>query len=234
MSDIHALSGAYVTDALDDVERAAFERHLQQCEVCGAEVASLRDATAQISDSVAVPPPAALRERVLAQVAVTRPLPPTVRTTPVEPARRRTPRWAMLAAAAAVVAAVGGGVAVSQPWQDDSGRLTATEQVVQASDAQRASVTLDDGARATVVRSKQMNEAVLLTSGMPPAPSEHVYQVWFQNDAGQMVSAGLMPAGAHQVMLDGDARHAQAVGITVEPAGGSPQPTTEPLALIQL
>ena len=39
--DIHALSGAYAVDALDDVERAEFERHLASCAACREEVASL-------------------------------------------------------------------------------------------------------------------------------------------------------------------------------------------------
>ena len=43
MTDVHALSGAYAVDALDDIERAAFERHLAACAECRAEVASLRE-----------------------------------------------------------------------------------------------------------------------------------------------------------------------------------------------
>ena len=50
MSDIHALSGAYAVDALDDLERAGFERHLAGCAACRAEVASLREATAAMAD----------------------------------------------------------------------------------------------------------------------------------------------------------------------------------------
>ena len=69
-------------------------------------------------------------------------------------------------------------------------------------------------------------------SGVPPAPSGHVYQVWFQNSAGSMVSAGLMPAGKDQMLLAGDARTAQAVGVAVEPEGGSESPTTTPVALV--
>ena len=42
MSDIHALSGAYAVDALDDIERAQFERHLAECPACRSEVDSLR------------------------------------------------------------------------------------------------------------------------------------------------------------------------------------------------
>ena len=37
--DIHALCGAYAVDAVDDLERAAFDRHLADCEACAAEVA---------------------------------------------------------------------------------------------------------------------------------------------------------------------------------------------------
>ena len=47
-----------------------------------------------------------------------------------------------------------------------------------------------------------------------------------------MVPAGLMPPGEdNQMVLEGDATTATAVGITVEPEGGSDQPTTEPIAL---
>ena len=76
--DIHALSGAYAVDALDDVERAHFERHLAGCEACQAEVDSLRDATALLASTTATPPPPALRDSVLAQIANVRPLPPLV------------------------------------------------------------------------------------------------------------------------------------------------------------
>jgi len=35
-ADIHALSGAYALDAVDDIERAEFERHLAACPPCQA------------------------------------------------------------------------------------------------------------------------------------------------------------------------------------------------------
>ena len=78
MSDIHALVGAYAVDALDDVERAAFERHLAECAACRAEVDGLREAAAMIGGAAAAQPPAGLRERVLADIATVRPLPPPV------------------------------------------------------------------------------------------------------------------------------------------------------------
>ena len=51
MSDIHALSGAYAVDAVDDIERASFERHLASCPTCRAEVASLRETSALLADA---------------------------------------------------------------------------------------------------------------------------------------------------------------------------------------
>ena len=228
MSEIHALSGAYAVNALDDVERAAFERHLADCEVCAAEVAGLRETAAKLADAVATAPPPALRERILAQAATTRPLPPVVGP------RRRTPRRSFLvAAAAAAVIAVGGGVALTQPWNDEP-QLSASQQVMQAADTQQVSAPVQGGGQVTVYRSAKLHEAVLKADGMPPAPSGHVYQVWFQNSAGSMISAGLMPAGKDQMLLAGDARTAQAVGVTVEPEGGSESPTTTPVALVEL
>ena len=40
--------------------------------------------------------------------------------------------------------------------------------------------------------------------------------------------------GDNKVLLKGDATEATGVGITVEPAGGSPEPTSEPVALFDL
>ena len=56
MSDIHALSGAYAVDALDDIERAQFERHLAECAECRAEVDSLREAGGLLAEAVAADP----------------------------------------------------------------------------------------------------------------------------------------------------------------------------------
>jgi anti-sigma-K factor RskA len=229
MSDIHALSGAYAVNALDDVERAAFERHLADCEVCAAEVAGLREAAATMTHAVSVSPPPALRDRLMAQVATTRVLPPVT-----QPTRARPRRSFLVAAAAAAVIAVGGGVVATQPWTDDNGRMTASEQVLTAGDAHRVSGPVQGGGRVTVVRSDKLHEAVLLADGVPPAPSGRVYQVWFQNSEGRMVSAGLMPAGKDSMLLAGDPGTAQAVGITVEPRGGSESPTTTPVALVEL
>ncbi|MFC7495364.1 MULTISPECIES: anti-sigma factor [unclassified Nocardioides] len=229
MSDIHALSGAYAVDALDDIERASFERHLTDCPACRAEVAELREAAAMLSETTATQPPAGLRDRVLADAARVRPLPPE---TPPSVERPRHRRRSLLLAAAAAVVALGAGAAVvsQQPWEDAP--PTATQAVLDAADAASASIDFPDGSSATVTHSDSLGQAVIVTHDMAPPPDGKVYQVWLDQPGEGMVSAGLMPERADQtVLLEGDAATATGAGITVEPAGGSEEPTTEPIAL---
>jgi anti-sigma-K factor RskA len=235
MNDVHALSGAYAVDALDDLERAKFERHLSECVDCQEEVATLRETAALLGDTVAVTPPSSLRDSVLAGITTVRPLPPLV---PETAPGRSGRRFRGLVAAAAAVVAIGGGVAVVQPWDDDSStvQLTATERVLGARDAQRIVQGFEDGSQATVVVSRSVGRSVIIPDGMAAPPPGKVYQLWYQQPGEGMVSAGLLPddADSTAVLLEGDARKAKAVGITVEPDGGSPTPTTEPVALFSI
>jgi anti-sigma-K factor RskA len=231
MNDIHALSGAYAVDALDDLERARFEQHLAECETCRDEVASLREAATQLGAAVAVPPPPALRDRVLADISTVRPLPPLAgaTTAPAKRVRRRAP---LLAAAAAVLVAIGGGVAIEQPWHHETRQsVSLSDQVLQAHDATRQSVTIRGGT-ATLVRSKTLHRAVLVAEDLPSAPTGKTYELWLQDPSGTMVPAGLMPSAQNQnFLLTGDAARAIAAGLTIEPEGGSQQPHLPPVAL---
>lgn len=233
-SEIHALSGAYAVDALDDIERAQFERHLADCAECRAEVDSLREAAALLPETTSAVPSDALRERVLAGISTVRPLPPI---TVEAPARRRARfRPAALVAAAAAVIAVGAGAVVWQPWEDETSQapaLTAADRVLQAEDAERYVQEFPDGSKAVLTRSKSLNQAVIETSDMAPPPDGKVYELWLEHEGVGMVPAGLMPNEADAVMLlEGDPATAVGAGITVEPAGGSEEPTGETVALI--
>lgn len=242
-ASIHALSGAYAVDAVDDLERLRFEAHLAGCADCRAEVQGLRAAAALLAETTPVAPPPALRDRVLADISRVRPLPPEA----PEPAPAAGPvpgpsradagrrRWArLLAAAAAVLGVVGIGALATQPWEHGSQQapISVADRVLHAPDAQRVAARFPGGARATLVRSVALGRAVLVTRDMPPAPGGKVYELWLQDRAGTMKPAGLMPPGSDEtVVLDGNAASATAAGITVEPAGGSARPTTAPIAL---
>jgi anti-sigma-K factor RskA len=235
MSDLHKLTGAYAVDALDDLERARFERHLAECEDCRAEVAELRETAALLAETVATPPPAALRESVLAGISQVRPLAPAApAASPPTPAGRRA--WVPFLVAAALAIFAGLGAMIAQPWADDEvPQLTAAEQVLQAPDAEEVFLDLGEAGRATVTRSKAEDRAVITTEDMVAAPDGKAYELWLMSPEEEFVPAGLMPDAADQtVVLDGAAADAIAVGITVEPNGGSEQPTSEPIAVFDL
>lgn len=244
MNDLHGLTGAYVVDALDDLERARFESHLAQCPDCRLEVEELRETAALLAETTAVAPPPSLRDRVLADIGQVRPLPPVV--TPIaspagapvaSPGEHRSQRsWLPMLVAASVLAVLGIGGAVVQPWADDATQvqLSATEQVMRADDATRHRVLLTDGgfADAYIVRSASAGKAVLVTGEMAAPPRGKVYELWLQHEDGTMAPAGLMAEGSsQQILFKGDAGAAVGAGITIEPAGGSEAPTSDPIAL---
>lgn len=252
MTEDHALSGAYAVDALDDTERARFEAHLRHCAECRDEVDGLREAAAQLETGTVSPPPA-IREAVLAGIQGIRPLPPIVHEDDDaegrdELAARRSRRSAtslaarlplLVAAAAVLIAGVAG--VVLKPWADentDQGappQLTVAERVLKDPQATRVEKDFPDGAHATIVRSLDEGRAVIRTENMRGAPDGRDYQLWLQTPAGEMEPAGLMPDLRNAtVLLEGDATRATAVGITVEPDGGSDRPTSEPIAVFTL
>ncbi|MFJ4774702.1 anti-sigma factor domain-containing protein [Streptomyces uncialis] len=149
-------------------------------------------------------------------------------------------RWVL--AVCLAVAAVLGGTTVWQHQEaerardqarSESGRLERLTGVLTAPDARTRSAAFPDGARGTVVASRARDKAVFIGAGMPRPPAGKVYQLWY-DDGGTMRSAGLMePArGDQAVLLDGPLGGASGVGITVEPAGGSPGPTSDPVGLV--
>jgi anti-sigma-K factor RskA len=239
--DVHALSGAYALDALEPEERMRFEEHLGRCSACRAEVAGLHETTALLAGTTEVAPPPSLRDSVLAGIEGVRPLPPLTRDQEPASAPERRRRWfpaagtPLLMAAAVLAILVAAGAALWQPWQEDARTPTAAERVLQAEDARRTTVELPREATGTVVLSRSEGRAVLVAEGLPPAPEGKVYELWLQTPTGDLRPAGLLPDRADAtVLLEGDASRATGFGITVEPDGGSEQPTTAPIAFVAL
>jgi anti-sigma-K factor RskA len=110
--------------------------------------------------------------------------------------------------------------------------------VLSAADARIASAATSAGGTATVVASRRDGTMVFTSTGLPLLPPSSVYELWFIGSAG-IRPAGLVPtpdpSGAAAVLvlatgLAGD----DAVGVTVEPAGGTDAPTTTPIVVLTL
>jgi len=191
---LHVLAGAYALDALDAAERARFERHLATCRTCPDEVRGFAATATELGLAAAVPPPPALKGRVLADVAA-------------------------LEGARAVDAEIAG--------------------LLSAPDALVASAATSAGGTATVVASRRAAAMVFTSVGLPVLPPTSVYELWFIG-AGGARPAGLVPAappgtgqGTPPVLAAG-LSGGDAVGVTVEPVGGSAAPTTPPIVVLTL
>jgi anti-sigma-K factor RskA len=244
MTDIHALAGAYALDAVDDLERTAFERHLRECETCAADLAELRETTARLADGTWSAPPPRLREQVLAQVSRTRQLPPGRPPRPRAAAAGARPvrRW-LVAAAAAVVLVAGAGVAgyvlqeqrvrdAEQTAEQAEQRAAEIQALLAAPDARLRGGAVTGGGRLTVVTSASLDTGMVLLAGARPPGADQAYQLWLIDDAGP-VSAGVLPAGtAGDTVLVPAVGDAEQVGLTLEPAGGSTTPTEPILAAV--
>ncbi|MFG2622581.1 anti-sigma factor [Streptomyces sp. NPDC048507] len=242
-SDAHTLAAAYALGALEDGERKDFDAHIRTCEACRQEAAEFEATAARLAAAVAQPPPPAVKAQVMAAIEGVRQLPPRIPSAASAPVlggllrRRALP----LALAASVVAAMLGGVAV---WQERTGRdlqqqarqaqqrLDEVSTVLAAPDARTAHGRTANGAVTTVVASARQNKAVFTAGGLPAPGAGKTYQLWLDHD-GTMRPAGFIDHDG-TVVLTGNPADAGAVGLTLEPTGGSPRPTTAPLILLAL
>ena len=236
-TDIHTLAGAYALDAVDDIERAAFARHLAACESCAQEIAELRETVARLSsDTVEVPPPS-LKPAVLTAITRTRQLPPGHATEPASGGRNRWRTWTASAAAAIVLVAGGlaGGYAIERHRSapDRAAAAAAEAQtkrinaVLAAPDAKLVAQTLPAGGTVTVVVSDRLNQGVAILNDMPELPAGKTYQLWVMHGT-NATSVGVMADGSRAGYVPfGDVRGpATQFGVTQEISGGSTTPHT--------
>jgi anti-sigma-K factor RskA len=109
-------------------------------------------------------------------------------------------------------------------------------QVVRADDTYEANVPVAAGGTATVLVSESKDSLVVKMNDVPAPPAGKVYQMWLiPKDGSAPVSQGLMDEEAlsKPALVKGIAS-ASALGITVEPTGGSPKPTTPVVAAATL
>ncbi|MFB8772614.1 anti-sigma factor [Streptomyces broussonetiae] len=257
--DPHSLAAPYALDALEPSERVRFERHLAGCPRCAAEVRALSEDAVRLAWSTAAPAPPALRERVLAAVRATPQepapapvaaggrtpgqLPPHVWGTEPPPARARAPRTRPLfvpfatvtAAAALVVAAL---FAVQANRSEDQlaaerDRAREIAHVLAAPDARSDSGRDAQGRRIGVIASVSEGRAVVTLSGYGDPSGGRVHQLWLMRPGVQPRSLGLFE-GDTPLVASGLDRSATSLAVTVEPDGGSPQPTSQPVVQLAL
>jgi anti-sigma-K factor RskA len=256
------LAELYALDAVSDAERSAIEQYISSAPE--AERGSFQERVRQARETLAEAftaedePPSDLFARIVAQLPGQGSEPATARAPDDAPAatlhqpvpltdgdelaaarqrrdERRRPagarRWLAGVAAAAVIAL--GGVGVGAYIADQNDPLN---QVVRADDVREASVPVSAGGTATVLISSSKDAVVVRMNGVPAPPAGKVYQMWLiPKDGSAPLSQGLMDEAAlsKPAVVKGISS-AAALGITVEPAGGSAYPTSPTVAAAAL
>lgn len=231
--EIHALTGAYAADAVTGDERAAFERHLAECPACAQEVAELQATAARLGSAASAVAPPALRERVFAEVDQVRQQPPGWGTRAARPG----PAWRSplaVAAGLALVISLGSGTLA---WREH-GRADRVEQqaarvvdVLTDPDRRTVEARVSTGGTGTVVVAD--GRAVVVTRNLVELPEDRDYQLWVITGASPR-PAGLLGGATTAERYLSDVPADATIGLTVEPAGGSRRPTTEPIMLADL
>ncbi len=245
---LHDLAAAYAINAVEGDERLRFEAHLVDCDRCQTEVAEVEETMAAMAAETVSDPPDSLRGKVLASIAETEQEAPLVaapeaRTeagaqAPVDltDRRRRNTAWARpLAAAAAVLIIAAGafGLLRSRSADDSIG----PDEVAAAPD----SVAVDLGATAdapgsvSVVWSPELDAVSVVATELDDPGPGRVYELWFVLEDG-VAPAGLFTTedGSFSGVLEVDELAALGWGLTIEPEGGSDQPTGQILYLAEL
>jgi anti-sigma-K factor RskA len=228
--EVEELAGAYALHALPPDELAEVEAHLAGCER-HPELAELLLAASTLAvNAPELEPPPELKSRLMA--AIHAETAPTV-TAPEPSAGGGLMGWLRralsgprlgygLAAAMAVVLIAAIFVTMSGDGGDE-------ETLIRGFSQGEVSGTV------TYIPDEQT--ALMQVEGLEPAPEGQTYQVWAITD-GQPASIGFI-----EVPEDGPAssemsgiqlEDGQTVAVTLEPAGGSPQPTTEPLFGVEI
>lgn len=225
MSELHELVAPYAMDALDSSEREVFEKHLEDCLSCQEELAQLQETALQLAEHVSRVPPADLKDKVMSRVTGQRADAPRL-----EPSRSRPWGWAFAAAAALVLVFAG-------LWIAADNQLDLTESVAEvlaAEDAVAIELTSDVGG-AEFVYSRTLGSGVFLDRGLDEPVGDRVYELWLVDDSGPQ-PAGIFRPGREDttpILVEG-VSPGLVLAMTLEPSGGSQEPTGEILLSAEL
>ncbi|MYR07837.1 anti-sigma factor [Gordonia sp. SID5947] len=228
---------------LDAVTREADEAAPEIRDEFHRQVRATREAMARVSEATAAAPPDTLRERVLAAARAESAdadgatgAPQAEGRTATVTALHRRRRVAYLAAAAVVAVAIGAvGWVIGASSSSDEPQPPTAEQVFSAKDVRTSSGAVATG-HATVTYSPSTGSGVLVMNDVPPPQPGTVYQMWLygpdgETSAGTMTDKDVAPSTTAVINGIGDAT---SLAFTVEPPGGSTQPTGPVVAQLPL
>jgi len=219
---------AYALGALDESERETIAAHLKECAQCIRDLAQFEDALYEAAavGAVDVQPPGDLRTRIVRRH---RSGAPASWTTRVGAALAR-PVPLVVPAALAVLLVVSVAIIGTNRQQMDTYRRTLAD-VAGGRVVALAPTSANRDARAAVVIPDQGQPYLVVR--LPAPPSGKAWEAWVLKPGPKAVPAGTSTAGDVFVLsLTAPLGAGDGVAITLEPIAGSPQPTTQPVLVV--
>lgn len=234
----------YAINALDDDEVERLEDALAQApepvrSQYLREIGRTREALVEMTAVDATPPPPQLREAVLAAFPTAVPQLDAESAKVISLAeRRRRFSIAVGAVAAALILVIGGVMVGRVTAPEEKAPASALEQqtmaILGSADMQLKRDSLSDGGSVIVATSREANQAVVIAEGLPLTPPGQTYQMWLLGEGHDPTSVGTMGAEpARQAVPITDLTGSDRIAVTIEPEGGSPQPTGEFVTAVQ-
>jgi anti-sigma-K factor RskA len=217
---------AYALGSLDSDEVSRVEEHLSSCLICRNESNSFQAVADQLSFAMpAAAPSPDLKDRLMQRVKTTRPQP---RRSVQSPARswldRLLPAWSL---ASLFLIFVLGGFSLFL-WQ----RVDRLEYATSPGGMRAVPlIASEPDSRATgyVLISADGDSGALIVDGLPPLGETQQYQLWLIRDekriSGAVFSTDEKNYGGTRIRAPRSLLDYSSVGITIEPTGGSRQPT---------
>lgn len=260
--DAHLLSGAYALDAVTQEEAQLVESAMVDSEELRSEIVGLADTAVAIGLAVQpVAPPRALRASILDAIQSLPQEAPEAETPqriPVESAapqripvesqpapvtataavgnhvvgrrrRRRRRPMVLLALAAVAVLLFGGGFLVQRTLLESQSEYMA---ITAAPDVHTVAAKVEGGGTATVSWSRSEHRTAVELNGVT-APAGKVLQLWSLRGE-TVTSAGLYENGERYTLISGTPSSGESLAVSVEPDGGSVQPTSTPIVAVKL
>ncbi len=210
---------SYLLGELTGRNLADYELHLQGCADCQSEMRDLAPLLAALADDVAVAPPADLRGRVLADIT---------QTPQVTPLRRPRRTWLLGAVAALAIVLAAGSFFFQQDLVAD---IVASPDAVVVQLA--ATESYADVAQMRAVYRESDGALALIADSLETPALGSTYQAWLIGADGAVSAGVFVPDedGNARLILDVAFEPGSLIGVTIEPEGGSLQPTSDVLFL---
>lgn len=183
----------YFNEQLSEVEKHAFEKHLETCEECTIELAEWQALTDDLPYvSASINPPEGMKARILKTVfeeeleKETTPVTPIVTSEKVIPIKKNRSFTWLPAIAAALMLSVGANIFLASIVKNQQDDIVAQSEAV---DQLLAFVNLspvegEATGTASIVKHGDETRVVVQASSLPALSNDEVYQVWLIDEDG--------------------------------------------------